>query len=205
MSQLVNNLILKGYLLTDRVVDAFSEIQRVEFLSDEFSQFSDAEISLPAGFGRTMIQPQVAATMIELLDVGQGQKVLEIASASGWITSILAYIVGKEGKIIGIEESSGLVELARENVDKYQFITRKQVEIQQCDIQKGYPKEAPYDRIMVNISFDHIPDVFLEQLQCNGVIVMPLYNGIWRISKDKDGNIKKESYAGFSFLSDEGR
>ena len=128
MSQLVNNLILKGYISTDRIVDAFSEIQRIEFLPDDFAQFADAEIPLPVGFGRSMIQPKVAATMVELLDVFRGHKILEVACASGWITSVLAYIVGQEGKVIATEESNGLVDFASENINKYRFIEKKRVE-----------------------------------------------------------------------------
>ncbi len=200
MSQLINNLILKGYLQSDLVTDAFSEIQRIEFIPEEFHSSADADIPFPIGFGQSIPQPQIVATMLELLDVQRGYHILEIGSGSGWVTALLAFMVGKEGKVTSIETSKELLDLARENVDKYQFVKRKRVEFFLKKDEKSFPPYNPYDRVLVNIPIKELSEELKSQVREEGVIVVPLYNDIWRLAKQADQTFTKDVYSGFSFM-----
>ena len=84
MRLLVNKLINKGYLKTDLIIDAFSEIGRIEFVPKELEKEAEADIPLPIGFGQTISQPLTVAFMFELLDPQRGHNVLDIGSGSGW-------------------------------------------------------------------------------------------------------------------------
>jgi len=84
MSKLVNELIRQGYLKTDLIIDAFSEISRIEFVPHEFEKESEANIALPIGYGQTISQPLTVAFMLELLDPRRDQNILDIGSGSGW-------------------------------------------------------------------------------------------------------------------------
>ncbi len=200
MSQLINNLILKGYLQSDLVTDAFSEIQRIEFIPEDFHNSADADIPFPIGFGQCIPQPQIVATMLELLDVERGNHILEIGSGSGWVTALLAFMVGKDGKVTSIETSEELLRLAQENVDKYQFIKRKTVEFFLKREDEYFPKQGPYDRVVVNIPMRELSDELKNQLREGGIMVVPLYNDLWRLKKQEDGSFRKDVYSGFSFM-----
>ncbi|NCU41961.1 MAG: methyltransferase domain-containing protein [Candidatus Moranbacteria bacterium] len=200
MSQLINNLILKGYLQSDLVTDAFSEIQRIEFIPEDFHNSADADIPFPIGFGQCIPQPQIVATMLELLDVQRGMHILEIGSGSGWVTALLAFMVGKKGKVTSLESSEELLNLAKENVDKYQFVKRGIVDFFLKKKEEDFPKEGPYDRVVVNIPAKEISEDLKEQVREKGVMVIPLYNDLWRLEKQEDGSFKKDVYSGFSFM-----
>jgi protein-L-isoaspartate(D-aspartate) O-methyltransferase len=200
MSQLINNLILKGYLQSDLVTDAFSEIQRIEFIPEEFHSSADADIPFPIGFGQSIPQPQIVATMLELLDVQRGYHILEIGSGSGWVTALLAFMVGKEGKVTSIETSKELLNLAKENVDKYQFVKRGIVEFFLKKDEENFPPHNPYDRVLVNIPIKELSEELKSQVREEGVIVAPLYNDIWRLAKQSDQTFTKDVYSGFSFM-----
>lgn len=200
MSQLINNLILKGYLQSDLVTDAFSEIQRIEFVPEDFHSSADADIPFPIGFGQCIPQPQIVATMLELLDVERGNHILEIGSGSGWVTALLAFMVGKNGKVTSMESSEELLDLAKENVDKYQFVKRGIVEFFLKRKNDDFPKHGPYDRIVVNVSLKEISDDLKNQVGEGGIMVIPLYNDLWRLKKQEDGSFKKDVYSGFSFM-----
>jgi protein-L-isoaspartate(D-aspartate) O-methyltransferase len=45
-------------------------------------------------------------------------QVLDVGSGSGYLTHVLANLVGSEGRVIGVDHIDGLVQLARNNMSK---------------------------------------------------------------------------------------
>lgn len=122
MNNLINELIRQGHLKTDLIIDAFSEISRVEFLPEDLAKDAFANIALPIGYGRTILQPATVAIMLELLSPERGQNVLEIGSGSGWITALLCYIVERQGRVTALERIEELLAWGKNNVDKYNYL-----------------------------------------------------------------------------------
>jgi len=50
--------------------------------------------------------------------LGDGAKVLDVGSGSGYLTAVLAELVGGSGRVIGIERLQQLSEFGRRNVEK---------------------------------------------------------------------------------------
>jgi len=200
MSSLVNNLITKGYLKTDIIIDAFSEIKRIEFIPKELESVAEVDVALPIGNGQTISQPLVVAFMLELLDPQRDQKILDVGSGSGWTTALLSYIVGNEGKVFGIENINELKEFGEENVEKYGFIKKGIVRIIQGDGSKGLPEEAPFDRILVSASTDKIPQALKDQLKIGGKLVIPIGSSVVYLEKKSETEFDKEEFPGFIFV-----
>lgn len=200
MSHLVNELIHNGYLKSDLIIEAFSVIRRVEFVPEDLESQSEVNIPLPIGHGQTISQPLTVALMMELLDPKEGQVILDVGSGSGWTTALLSYIVGEKGKVVGIERVPELCEFGKKNVEKFGFIRKGIAEMQCGDGRKGYPKHAPYDRILVSAMADEIPQALKEQLKIGGKLVVPVHNDIWFVEKKSDKDFYKEEYPGFSFV-----
>ena len=87
---LIDSLILRGYLKTPSVIEAFRKIKRADFLPSHLKSLSDIDEALPIGEGQTISQPAVVAFMIELLEPKKGEKILDVGSGSGWTTALLA-------------------------------------------------------------------------------------------------------------------
>src|SRR5665647_107594 len=143
MSRLVNNLIRNGYLKTDAIIDAFSDVHRIEFIPDDLASQAEADIALPIGYGQTISQPLTVAFMLELLNPQAGQKILDVGSGSGWTTALLAFVVGEKGKVVALERIKELVEFGKKNVQKFSFYEKGIVEFYEADGTKGFPQEAP--------------------------------------------------------------
>lgn len=200
MSRLVNDLIRFGYLKSDLVIDAFSEMNRIEFIPEHLSSQAEADIALPIGFGQTISQPRTVAFMFELLQPQRGHVVLDVGSGSGWTTALLAYIVGEKGKVIAIEHLHELVEFGKANVSKFGYIEKKIVEYTEGDGYLGNDIYAPYDRILVSAMVDDIPEALKRQLKIGGIMVIPVHNDIWFVEKRGENDFYKEEFPGFSFV-----
>ena len=116
---LIESLISQGVLKTLSIVRAFKKVDRADFVLPEYLGAAYEDCPLPIGFGQTISQPFTVALMLEWLAPEKGQKILDIGCGSGWTTALLSSIVGKKGRVVGIERISGLAEFAAQNLSKY--------------------------------------------------------------------------------------
>ncbi len=205
---LIDFLIAENWLKTPQIIEAFKKIKRVDFLPaealakaslpEDIKNLAELDEALPIGLGQTISQPLVVAFMLELLCPQPGHKILDIGSGSGWTSALLADIVGKQGKVIAIEIIPELKEFGKNNAIKYQG----NIKFVCTDGSKGYPKEAPFDRIMASASLQEkdLPLAWKEQLATNGVIVTPIKNSIWTFKKLVNGEFEEKEYPGFIFV-----
>lgn len=200
MSRLVNNLIREGYLKTDPVIDAFSKINRIEFVPEDLASQAEVDIPLPIGFGQTISQPATVAFMLELLEPQSGQKILDIGSGSGWTTALLAHIVGEKGNVVAMEKIKELCEYGEKNVKKFKFLKKGIVEFHCQSAENGFEQKAPYDRILVSASVEEIPKAFKDQLVIGGKMVIPVNNQIWYLEKKTEEEFEIEKFPGFAFV-----
>lgn len=200
MNSLIRDLIYEGYLKTDRIIDAFSKVKRVDFLPKDLESASQANIPLPIGRGQTISQPLTVALMLEKLAPHPGDKILDVGSGSGWTTALLAHIAGKKGKVIGLERIKSLCDFGTDNVSKYNFLSGGRAKIVCADGSRGYVNEAPYDRILVSAAAGEIPKDLKKQLKIGGRLVIPVRNSIWMIEKKSEKVFHEEEYPGFAFV-----
>src|SRR5699024_11772137 len=74
---------------------------------------AEQDAPLPIGDGQTNSQPTTVADMLRLLDVREGNRVLDLGAGSGWTTALLAHLVGPDGEVLGIERQRSLLGPAR--------------------------------------------------------------------------------------------
>ncbi|MBI5306393.1 protein-L-isoaspartate O-methyltransferase [Candidatus Wolfebacteria bacterium] len=198
---LINSLVKDGYLKTPEFIEAFKAIDRADFVPKEYKSEAYVNAPLSIGFGQTISQPLTVAFMLELLEPKQGEKILDIGAGSGWVSALLAQIVGKKGKIVAIERISELKEMAEKNISKYNYIDNGIVQVVLGDGSKGYKKEAPYDKIIAGASAQNeLPKEWQGQLKIGGRIVAPLENSIIVIDKTGKDKYNIKEHFGFSFV-----
>ncbi len=198
---LIDSLIKEGWLKTPRIIKAFREIKRADFMPDDMKELAELNEALPIGFGQTISQPLTVAFMLEQLQPEAGNKILDIGSGSGWTTALLANILGGKGKVMAIEIVPELKEFGEKNVAKYSFIEKMIAEFICTDGSKGYKKEAPYDKILVSAAVqEKIPQAWKEQLKIGGRIVTPINSSIWTIIKKSETEFEEIEYPGFAFV-----
>lgn len=200
MDKLINKLIRQGTLHSPRIVEAFRNIDRREFIPEEYLESAYKDFPLPIGYGQTISQPTTVAFMLELLEPRKDDTILDIGSGSGWQSALLAYIVGNKGHIFAIELIPELKEFGEKNIEKYGFIKSGVVECFRMNAQNGLPEKAPFDKIIAAASADTIPIAWKEQLKIGGRVVAPIGESIFLITKKSENRFEEKEFPGFMFV-----
>jgi protein-L-isoaspartate(D-aspartate) O-methyltransferase len=75
-----------------RVLSAFRDVPREEFLPDDLREFAYQDSPLPIGGGQTISQPYIVALTVDALELRGGERVLEVGTGSGYAAAILSRI-----------------------------------------------------------------------------------------------------------------
>ena len=129
---------------------------------------------LDIGFGVTLTPPGTMGRMTSSITVKPTDKVLEIGTGSGYQSALLSYLTPH---VYTIEIIPGLARRTRKIYDQligagyseYSAITTRS-----DDGYYGWPEAGPFDKIIVTCGIDHIPPPLLQQLQPNGLMVIPV-------------------------------
>ena len=166
------------------VAEAMRLAPRVDYLPRGVRHAARLDMPLSIGDGVTNSQPSTVRTMIELLDVRPGQKVLDVGSGSGWTTGILAHLVGPTGSVLGVELIARLV-LASDEVLRAAGLTQAVVAQADPDV-LGAPDEGPYDRILVSAEATEVPRELVDQLVDGGVMVAVVRDRLVKVKRRGD-------------------
>ena len=187
--------------ITDQdVLDAMRAVPRHLFVPEGEQNYAYGDHPLPIGYGQTISQPYIVALMTELLELKEGDKVLEIGTGSGYQAAILAEIPSIE--VYTIEIIPELAERARQQLESLGYTS---VHCQQADGYYGWPEEAPFDAIIVTAAPDHVPQPLVDQLAVGGRLVIPVgppggYQTLWKVVKQPDGEVKNYNMGGVAFV-----
>ncbi|MBZ5576968.1 MAG: protein-L-isoaspartate(D-aspartate) O-methyltransferase [Acidobacteriia bacterium] len=147
------------------------------------------DCALPIGYGATISQPYIVALMTELLIPEKHQRVLEIGTGSGYQAAILAQLTSH---VYTIEIVPELADSARRTLSDLGY---SNVTVRHGDGYRGWPDQAPFDRIVVTAAPPDIPQALIDQLAPGGRLVAPVGSG-WNqelvvLEKKADGSIQR--------------
>jgi len=185
--------------IDEKVLKAMMRVPRHLFVPKSYEKEAYVDVPLPIGGGQTISAPHMVAIMCDLLDLNEGDKVLEVGAGSGYHCAVVSEIVGKKGKVIAVERFSDLAERARELLKRLGY---DNVVIVVGDGSMGFEPEAPYDKIYVTASAPDVPKPLLEQLKPGGKMVIPIgrYDQyLYVIEKDEKG-LKKRVWGQVRFV-----
>ncbi len=182
-----------------RVLSALERIPREQFVQESFRDQAYENIALPISHGQTISQPYVVAYMTEALKVGPRMKVLEVGTGSGYQSAVLAPLCRR---LYTIERHRGLLKAAERHLAK---LRQSNITTRVGDGYKGWPEQAPFDRIIVTAAAPEIPPVLIDQLAPGGILVIPVgrssnEQNIVRITRRDDAEIERESLLPVRFV-----
>lgn len=166
-ARLVQELRRSG-ISDERVLAAMERVPRELFVPPAFADQAWENVALPIGHGQTISQPFVVALMTQALEVGERMKVLEIGTGCGYQAAILARLCRR---VFTIERHRALL---KEAEARFAQLRIHNITVRFGDGTKGWPEQAPFDRIIVTAAAKTLPDPLLEELAPGGVLVAPV-------------------------------
>jgi len=192
--KLIVDLRRKG-INSDKLLNAIYNVPREKFVSLALRKFAYEDNALPIECSQTISQPFTVAYMTQELKVEEGNRILEIGTGSGYQAAILSEL-GAE--VYSIERIEKLYENAKKLLEELKY----NVHLKLDDGTLGWEEFAPYDRIIVTAGAPEVPEHLIEQLNVNGIIVIPVGSRdnqrLFIGEKTEAGvNIKKQDYFRF--------
>lgn len=162
-----------GYIRSDRVVDAMKRVPRELFMPSSYKEYAyhDQPFPIPGDGRQTISAPYTYAMFYEPLDLKNGEKVLEVGTGSGYGAALARKLVGEEGKVVTVEVNATTYQFGKENIENAGY---NDIIMVLGDGSKGYPEEAPYDKICVTAACPVIPEPITKQLRTPGRLVAPV-------------------------------
>jgi protein-L-isoaspartate(D-aspartate) O-methyltransferase len=154
-----------------RVVQAMRDVPRERFVPTARRATAYADAPLEVVQGRFLMEPRAFAKMLQLAEIKPTDNVLDVGSATGYSTAILARIAAK---VTGVEQDADLVRIG---VETLPMVGASNATVVQGGLAEGHKANAPYDVIFVNGAIETRPDALLGQLAEGGRLVAVVKTG----------------------------
>ena len=133
----------------ERVLETLAAIPRVHFVPAAYRGLAYADIEIPLAQGQVMLSPKLIARMLQALNIGPDERILEIGTGSGYVTACLNHL---GGAVISLEIEPALAELAKGNLGDSD---PRRLEVRVGDGLTGHIDGGPFDVIAITGS---LPD-----------------------------------------------
>jgi protein-L-isoaspartate(D-aspartate) O-methyltransferase len=167
--QLIDELKRDG-IADAAVLAAIAQTPREAFVDEPLEYAAYNNSALPIACGQTISQPYVVAYMTEKLDVQPAHRALEIGTGSGYQAAVLSPLCRR---VYTIERHKPLLSQAEA---RFTRLGLHNVTTRHGDGFKGWPEQAPFDRIILSCAVPKIPPVLIEQLRIGGILIAPVGN-----------------------------
>jgi protein-L-isoaspartate(D-aspartate) O-methyltransferase len=155
-------------VLDQEVLDLLYLVPREDFVpaAHRALAFSDLELPLEegtkAGSGQRMWTPKLEARVLQELAPKKHELVLEVGTGSGYLTALLAH---RAGHVHSVEINPKLAELGAGNLARHGV---DNVTLHKGDAARGWPRQAPYDVIVLTGSTPVMPRALVDSLAPGG-------------------------------------
>lgn len=154
-----------------RVLRSMREVPRSGFVPTNNTDVAILDEPLPIGHDQVTTQPSLVAAMIEALELGGDELILEVGTGLGYQTALLARLARF---VWSVEWWPDLASAARANLAAAGIVN---VEVVTGDGRQGLPQHAPFGGIVVSAAFPRVPAPLVEQLGPAGRLIQPIGPG----------------------------
>jgi protein-L-isoaspartate(D-aspartate) O-methyltransferase len=162
---MVENQIRPNRVSDERVLAAIAAVPRERFVPKRLHGNAYVDQDLALGNGRYLMEPVVFARLLQVAEIGAGDVVLDIGCGTGYSAAVLGKLAGT---VVALESDAALAKQAIEALTELDVDNAAVVE---GPLDGGYPRQAPYDVIVLGGAVDAVPAVLTDQLVEGGRLV----------------------------------
>lgn len=120
--------------------------------------------------------PVVCATIVKVLDLKPGDRVLICGVKGGFTASLAAHVVGPKGRVVCLEDDEIIADFARQALARAGHDPQR-VEVRLVeDVTIGHEQGGPWDAVVLNGNVPKIPLEIIEQVHDGGCLLVFLHN-----------------------------
>lgn len=181
----------------ENVLNAIKKVPRHLFLDSAFEDFAYEDRAFSILAEQTISRPLTVAFQTQLLQIQEGEKVLEIGTGSGYQTAILCEL---KTKVYTVERQKSLFDFSSKKLKQLGYSVAYQTF---GDGYVGLPTFAPFDKILVTCGAASLPDELLNQLKIGGILVVPIGKDEQIMTvylKTSSSTFEKMEFGNFNFV-----
>ena len=155
------------------------ELPRERFVPGRAADLAYLDRDVPVGEGqgegedgRRLLKPVVLAKLIQMAEIAESDRVLDVGCATGYSSALLAHLAGA---VVALEEDRGLAQRAQARLTE---LGLGNVQVVQGPLTAGAPAEAPFDVIVLQGAVERVPPALVDQLSNGGRLVGVLGRGM---------------------------
>lgn len=149
-------------VLEIRILDLLKVVRREHFVPNGKKELAFMDMEIPLGHGVSMWQPKLEARALQELHLQYNDKVLEVGTGSGYLTSLMSVLAGHVTTVEIVPELSAQ---ARKNLENFRL---DKITLEIGDAAQGWGKGAKYDAIILTGSTPVLPEAFQNSLNVGG-------------------------------------
>lgn len=168
---MVESQIRTNKVTDPRILEALETIPREAYVPEERRGICYVDEDLAIGGGRYLMEPMVLARLLQEARIGSQDVVLDVGCTTGYSCAVLARLAAT---VVGVECDAALAEeanriLSAQGIDNAVVI--------QDPLGDGYPKQAPYNVIVLEGAVVKVPETIRNQLADGGRLVAVIREG----------------------------
>jgi protein-L-isoaspartate(D-aspartate) O-methyltransferase len=175
-SHLLESQLRPNKITDDRVLNAFASIRRELFVPEHLRPVAYIDEDLPLGGGRYLMEPMVAARLLQEAAIARTDAVLIVGAGTGYEAALIAMLARS---VLALEQDPELARRARAALVEHAIAS---VSVVEGPLHEGYRSRTPYDVILFGGGIVEVPPEIVAQLADGGrlLAVVKPGNGMGR-------------------------
>ncbi|MBE1284960.1 MAG: methyltransferase [Rhodobacteraceae bacterium] len=153
------------------IIDAMLSVPREAFVPDNLREAAYADELVHLSAERVLLDARTLAKMLDVLDIGNDELVLDIGGGLGYSSAVIARMAQA---VIMVEEDESLAEEAQQILSD---TGADNAVVHAGGLAEGAAEHGPYDVIIVQGGVEELPQAIADQLKDGGRIACIFMSG----------------------------
>ena len=155
-----------------RVLDALRHLPREQFVPEAQASLAYADVPVPLGNGRVLLEPMVIARLAQSAAVRTGERALVVGAGTGYGAALLAAC---GAHVTALEEDPALLALARRTLGG-----NAAIKLVEGPLSQGWQATAPYDLVLIEGAVEDVPPGIAAQVRSPSGRLLAIRSGAGR-------------------------